>query len=94
VPAVTRGSLTIRRARAVSCPTCGGVVRRLEVVELPRQQWAEGLRVAGDFGFGGWCWRCLGRGVLAVAATAITPDGDRYCIEELVPCPDCRRGER
>jgi hypothetical protein len=38
----------------------------------------------------GWCWRCLGRGVLAVAATAITPDGDRYCIEELVPCPDCR----
>jgi hypothetical protein len=42
----------------------------------------------------GWCWRCLGRGVLAVAATAITPDGDRYCIEELVPCPDCRRGER
>jgi hypothetical protein len=42
----------------------------------------------------GYCWRCQSRRVLPVAATAITPDGDRYCIEELVPCPDCRRGER
>ena len=27
-----------------------------------------------------YCWRCLNRRVLAVAATAITPDGDRYCV--------------
>jgi hypothetical protein len=38
----------------------------------------------------GYCWRCLNRRVLVVAATAITPDGDHYCIEELAPCPDCR----
>lgn len=52
VPAVTRGSLTIRRARRVSCPTCGGRPRHIEVVELPRREWAEGMRVAGDAGLG------------------------------------------
>jgi hypothetical protein len=41
----------------------------------------------------GYCWRCANRRVLAVAATAITPDGDRYCVKELVPCPDCRPPE-
>jgi hypothetical protein len=73
VPAVTRGSLTIRRARAVSCPTCGGVVRRLEVVELPRQQWAEGLRVAGDFGFG---WN--GNEWAKIRAGEVNPSGYQW----------------
>lgn len=38
----------------------------------------------------GWCWRCCGTRVVTVAATAIDGHGDRFCIEELVPCPDCR----
>jgi hypothetical protein len=40
-----------------------------------------------------YCWHCANRRVLLVAATAITPDGDRYCVQELVPCPACRRPE-
>jgi hypothetical protein len=52
VPATTRGSLTIRKARRLPCPTCGGRPRHIEVVELPRREWAEGLRVAGDAGLG------------------------------------------
>jgi hypothetical protein len=41
----------------------------------------------------GYCWRCQNRRVLPVAATAITPDGDCYCIEELAPYPDSRPTE-
>jgi transposase-like protein len=52
VPATTRGSLTIRRARRLVCPTCGGRPRRIEVVEHPRGAWLEGLAAAGDAGFG------------------------------------------
>jgi hypothetical protein len=40
-----------------------------------------------------YCWRCQNRRVLVVAATAVTVDGDRYCVQELVPCPACRRPE-
>ena len=73
VPAVTRGSLTIRRARRLPCPTCGGVVRRLEVTEIPRRDWAEGLRVAGDFGFG---WN--GREWSMIRAGEVNPDGYQW----------------
>jgi hypothetical protein len=41
----------------------------------------------------GYCWRCENRRVVAVAATAIDRHGERSCVEELVPCPDCRPTE-
>jgi hypothetical protein len=41
----------------------------------------------------GYCWRCGDRRLVVVAATAIDRHGDRYCVEELVPCPDCRPTE-
>jgi hypothetical protein len=73
VPATTRGSLTIRKARRLPCPTCGGVVRHLEVTEWPRREWAEGLRVAGDAGLGwsGAEWERIQSG-------DVNPDGMRY----------------
>jgi hypothetical protein len=52
VPAVTRGSLTVRRSRRLVCPTCGGRPLRIEVVAHPRGKWLEGLAAAGDAGFG------------------------------------------
>jgi hypothetical protein len=73
VPAVTRGSLTIRKARRVPCPTCGGRVRHIEVVELPRREWFEGLRVASDLGLGwsGAEWSRIQNG-------EPDPDGQRF----------------
>jgi hypothetical protein len=52
VPATTRGGLTVRRARRIPCPTCGGRPRHLEVVSHPRGAWLEGLAAAGDAGLG------------------------------------------
>lgn len=73
VPATTRGNLTVRKARRLPCPTCGGRPRHIEVVELPRREWAEGLRVAGDAGFGwsGAEWERIRGG-------DVNPDGMRY----------------
>ena len=42
--------------------------------------------MSAQFQLPGYCWRCQNRRVLTVAAAAITPDGDRYCVEEVVPC--------
>jgi hypothetical protein len=52
IPPVTRGGLLIRRARTIPCPTCGGVPVRIQVNELPRAEWAEGMARAGDMGVG------------------------------------------
>jgi hypothetical protein len=73
VPAVTRGSLTVRKPRRLPCPTCGGRPRHIEVVELPRREWAEGLRVAGDAGLGwnGAEWERIRNG-------EPNPDGMRF----------------
>ena len=73
VPAVTRGPLTIRKPRRLPCPTCGGRPRRIEVVELPRREWVEGLRVAGDAGLGwsGAEWERIRNG-------EPNPDGMRF----------------
>ena len=74
VPATTtRGSLTVRKARRIPCPTCGGVVRHLEVVELPRREWVEGMRVAGDLGLG-WQADEWAR----IRAGNVNPDGQRF----------------
>jgi transposase-like protein len=51
ISAVTRGNLTVRPARRIECPSCGGRIRHLEVVEHGRDSWLEGQRVAGDAGF-------------------------------------------
>jgi hypothetical protein len=73
VPAVTRGSLTVRKPRRLPCPTCGGRPRHIEVVELPRREWAEGLRVAGDAGLG-WHADEWAR----IRAGDVNPDGMRF----------------
>jgi hypothetical protein len=73
VPAITRGSLTIRKARRIPCPTCGGRPRHLEVVELPRREWVEGLRVASDLGLG-WSGDEWAR----IRAGEVDPDGMRF----------------
>jgi transposase len=52
VPTATRGRVVIRYGRAIDCPTCGGIPKRVQVNELPREEWAEGMRVAGDMGIG------------------------------------------
>jgi hypothetical protein len=52
VSAVYRGTLLIRAGKRISCPECGGRVRHLQVTEWPRREWVEGIRVAGDAGFG------------------------------------------
>jgi hypothetical protein len=72
VPAVTRGSLTIRPSRVIACPDCGGPVRHLEVVEHPRADWTEGQRVAGDLG-AGWSPALWAR----IRAGEVDPDGYR-----------------
>ena len=73
VSAVHRGSLLIRKARRVPCPTCGGRPRHIEVVELPRREWAEGLRVASDLGLG-WSGAEWSR----IQAGDVNPDGMRF----------------
>jgi hypothetical protein len=72
IPAVTRGGLVIRRARRLPCPECGGRVRHLEVVELPRAEWFEGLKTAGDLGAG---WRPDQWGEVLAGGD---PDGYRF----------------
>jgi hypothetical protein len=52
VPATMRGSLLIRRARRVPCPTCGGAPRIVRVTEWPRDEWVKAMALAGDAGFG------------------------------------------
>jgi hypothetical protein len=73
VPAVTRGSLTIRKARRLVCPKCGGRPRHIEVVEHPRGAWLEGLAAAGDLGLG---WN--GREWAMIRAGEPHPDGFRW----------------
>jgi hypothetical protein len=41
----------------------------------------------------GYCWRCCDTRVVTVYATGVDRHGDRYCIEELVPCPACATPE-
>ena len=72
VPAVRRGSLLIRKARRIPCPTCGGRPRHIQVNELPPAQWAEGMRVAGDLG-AGWTAEQWGR-----VRAGEDPDGYRF----------------
>jgi hypothetical protein len=72
VPAVTRGSL--RSGRAGGSPVRpAGRPRHIEVVELPRREWAEGMRVAGDAGFG-WSGDQWAR----IRAGEMDPDGRRF----------------
>jgi hypothetical protein len=52
VPSVKRGPVVIRYGHDVPCPTCGGVPVRIQVNELPRAKWVEGMRQAGDMGIG------------------------------------------
>jgi hypothetical protein len=73
VPPVRRGSLLLRRARRIVCPDCGGVPLRIQVNELPRREWAEGMRVAGDAGLG-WSGREWER----IRAGEMDPDGMRF----------------
>jgi hypothetical protein len=73
VPATTRGALTIRRARRLVCPTCGGRPRHIEVVTHPRGAWLEGLAAAGDAGFG---WN--GREWSMIRSGEVNPSGFRW----------------
>jgi hypothetical protein len=73
VPATRRGGLTIRRARRLVCPTCGGRPLRIEVVVHPRGKWLEGLAAAGDAGFG-WSAAEWSR----IQAGDVNPDGMRF----------------
>jgi hypothetical protein len=73
IPAVRRGKLIVRQARRVPCPTCGGPPRRVQVVELPPREWADGMRVAGDAGFG---WRP--DEWARIRAGELDPDGRRF----------------
>ena len=73
VPATTRGSLTIRKARRLVCPTCGGRPRRIEVVSHPRGAWLEGLAAAGDAGLG-WSGAEWSR----IQAGDVNPDGLKW----------------
>jgi hypothetical protein len=73
VPPTTRGSMVIRRGRTIPCPTCGGRQVHVQVNELPRQDWTEGLRAAGDLGLG-WSpedWARIRHG-------EPNPDGQRF----------------
>jgi hypothetical protein len=72
VPATARGSLTIRPARRIPCPTYGGPVRHIQVTEWPRAEWIEGMRVAGDLG-AGWTAEQWGR-----VRAGEDPDGYRF----------------
>jgi hypothetical protein len=52
MPAIQRGPVVIRYGRTIPCPTCGGRPVRIQVNELPRAEWAEGMARAGDMGIG------------------------------------------
>jgi transposase-like protein len=52
VPAIQRGPVVIRWGKTIPCPTCGGRPVRIQVNELPREEWAEAMRRAGDMGIG------------------------------------------
>jgi hypothetical protein len=73
IPAVVRGSLTIRPARRIVCPNCGGPPRHLEVVEHPREDWRQGQATAGDLG-AGWQPDEWAR----IRAGDVDPDGRRF----------------
>jgi hypothetical protein len=73
VPAVTRGGLTIRKARRIPCPSCGGPVRRIQVTEWPRREWTEAMAAAGDLGLG-WSGDEWAR----IRAGEVDPDGMRF----------------
>jgi hypothetical protein len=72
VPATTRSGLTIRPARRLPCPSCGGPVRRIQVTEWPRREWTEAQAAAGDAGFG-WSGDEWAR----IRAGELDPDGRR-----------------
>jgi hypothetical protein len=71
-PAVTRGTLTIRRARRIPCPDCGGPRRVVQVVEHPRDSWRQAQAAAGDLGLG---WQPDEWGL--IRAGELDPDGRR-----------------
>jgi hypothetical protein len=73
LPPVMRGSLLVRPGRRIGCPTCGGRPRHIQVVELPPDEWAQGMRVAGDAGLG-WNEREWGM----IQAGEPCPDGFRW----------------
>jgi transposase-like protein len=73
VPAVTRGSLLIRKARRIPCPSCGGPVRRIEVTEWPKREWTQAMAAAGDAGLG-WSADEWAR----IRAGDVNPDGMRF----------------
>jgi transposase-like protein len=52
MPAIQRGPVVIRYGQTIPCPTCGGRPVRIQVNELPRAEWAEGMARAGDMGIG------------------------------------------
>jgi transposase-like protein len=54
VPTIQRGPVVIRWGRELPCPTCGGRPVRIQVNELPRDEWVDGMARAGDMGIG---WR-------------------------------------
>jgi hypothetical protein len=72
VPATVRGSLLIRKARRVSCPTCGGRPRHIEVTEWPKREWTQAMAAAGDLGLG-WQADEWAR----IRAGDVNPDGRR-----------------
>jgi transposase-like protein len=73
VPATYRGSLLIRAAKTIPCPTCGGRPIRIQVNELPRGEWAAGMARAGDLGIG-WSPESWAR----IRAGEVHPDGRRF----------------
>jgi hypothetical protein len=73
VPAVTRGSLTIRKPRRIPCPTCGGRPRHIEVTEWPKREWTQAMAAAGDLGLG-WQADEWAR----IRAGDVDPDGRRF----------------
>lgn len=78
VPATRRGSLLIRKARRINCPTCGGRPRHIRVTEWPQAEWIEGMRVAGDLG-AGWSpseWARIRAGELDPGGRRITGKPD------------------
>jgi hypothetical protein len=54
VPSIQRGPVVIRYGTELPCPTCGGTPLRIQVNELPRDEWMDGMARAGDMGIG---WR-------------------------------------
>jgi hypothetical protein len=73
VPATFRGSLLIRKAQRLPCPSCGGRPRHIEVTEWPKREWAQAMAVAGDLGLG-WSGDEWAR----IRAGEMDPDGRRF----------------